>query len=173
MPIIARAMFRVSRSARAAIAVALLGTLLAGCAGGSAAPVSSSAGPTPSNAGPASPVPSGAGPVDPDAVACQEQVGAAKAVRNVVGAIKVGPVLPAGVAYFLLGARDTYAAPGVRDAGLAAARREVVAAIDDLDSQGKAKLPPGGDPLKDPVQLDPARVVAAVNAVDRECAGRI
>ena len=52
---------------------------------------------------------------------------------------------------------------------LAAARTELVAAIDDLDAQARALLPPGGSATRDPVQLDPTRILAAAAEIERLC----
>jgi hypothetical protein len=81
------------------------------------------------------------------------------------------PVLPAAVALLLLSPRETYATAGAQDRELSAATAEVVAGIDDLDAQGWALLPPGASPVEHAVQLDPSRLVAALDAVDRLCGG--
>jgi hypothetical protein len=107
----------------------------------------------------------------PDADACAGHAATAGTVRSIAAAAAEQPLLPASVALFLLDARATAQRP-VADPALAAARAEVVAAIDDLAAQGTAGLPPGGNPARDAVRLDTARLVAAVEAVERLCAGR-
>jgi hypothetical protein len=79
------------------------------------------------------------------------------------------PVLPAGVSLVLLGVRQTALTPGVQDPALAAAQVELVAAIDDLDAQGRRLIGPEGDAAQDAVQLDTARVMAALGEVERIC----
>ncbi|NMH91702.1 hypothetical protein HF519_08935, partial [Pseudonocardia bannensis] len=118
------------------------------------------------------PAPSAASaPVDPDAAACRRHAGTAETVRRTAATISAGPVLPAGVALVLLAPRGAYAGPQARNAMLAAAMAEVVAAIDDLDVQGGDRLPPGGNPAQDRVRLDATRTVAALEAVDQACTG--
>ena len=153
---------RAVRRAGTAATLALAGALLAGCGGG----VAPAPPPAPTVAPPVAPA------AEADAVACQRHGPASESVRRVAGAIQAGPVLPAGVALFLIGPREAYTMQGVRDVELAAAMAEVVAAIDELDAQGKALLPAGGDAANDKVQLDATRVVAALDAVERACATR-
>ena len=101
--------------------------------------------------------------------ACADYTTTVSTVRGIADALKRGPVLPAGVALFLIGPRDPAAAPGADDPQLIAARAELVAAIDDLDAQGRALLPAGGNPARDAVQLDPTRILAAVAEFERVC----
>jgi hypothetical protein len=143
---------------RALAAAALLGALAA-CGGPAGAPPPPI--PAPADA-PQVPAPS------PDEAVCAAHRATADTVRGIARAVEQGPVLPAGVALFLLDARNR-AAQGARDPELAAAQAELVAAIDDLDAQARALLPPDGNPARDAVQLDPTRVVAAVEAVERVC----
>lgn len=150
-----------STARRGAVALALLGALLAGCSSGTAA---TAAAPASASAAPV--------PADPDAAACRRHAAAAPEVRRVLGVVDAGPVLPAGVAFLLLAPRNAYATPGARDASVAAAMTEMVAAIDDLDAQGRTRLPAGGNPAGDKVQLDAARITAALETADRVCAGR-
>ncbi|WP_214367882.1 hypothetical protein [Pseudonocardia sp. H11422] len=159
-----------ARSRRAAVGLALLGALLAGCGrgeGGGADPASPA---SPAPATPAAPT-SAPVPDDPDAAACRRHAGTVETVRRTAGTISAGPMLPAGVALVLLAPRDAYAGPQARDAALTAAMTEVVDAIDDLDAQGRDRLPPGANPAQDKVQLDATRIVAALDAVDRACPG--
>ncbi len=101
--------------------------------------------------------------------ACRDGAKTAGTVRSIAAALQEGPVLPAGVALFLLDARVRAAAPGIDDPALLTAQTELVAAIDDLDAQGRALLPPGGSPAQNRVQLDPTRIVAAVAEIERVC----
>jgi hypothetical protein len=160
--------------------VVLVG-LLAGCGSGatdanppapssaaSAAPeVSAAAPPTGSSPGAAATPGPGAG--EP---ACADYTTTVSTIRGIADALKRGPVLPAGVALFLVGPRMRAAAPDAGDQQLTAARAELVAAIDDLDAQGRALLPAGGNPARDPVQLDPARILVAAAEFERLCSSR-
>jgi hypothetical protein len=151
-------------------AVALVG-LLAGCAGSAtpnapAGPAAPAPAPAPAPAlMPAAPPAAGT----PDATACADNATTVSTVRGIADALERGPVLPAGVTLFLMTPREKAAAPEVTDPRLRAARAEMVAAIDDLDAQGQALLPPGGDALRDPVQLNPARILAAVAELEHLC----
>ena len=138
-------------------AVALLaGVLLAGC-GDTTVPPAPAVSPTPP-------------PVGSDAAACRRHTDVVGHVRTLAGMIEAQPVLPAAVALLLLSPREAYATPGAQDPELVAALAEVVAAIDDLDAQGRALLPPDGNPAETAVQLDPTRVRAALDTVDLLCA---
>lgn len=130
------------------------------------------AGPAPAAPAPAvTPAPAATpAPVNPDAAACKDAPGTADTVRMIADTVKKGPVLPAAVALFLLDARQKAAAPGISDPALQAAQQQLVAAIDDLDAQGKAKLPPGGNPAADTVTLDMTKALAATAAVRKACA---
>jgi hypothetical protein len=139
------------------VAVALLaGVLLSGCGGAPGTPAPAVT-PTPS-------------PVGSDTAACRRHTEVGGHVRTLAGMIEAQPVLPAAVALLLLSPREAYSTPGAQDPALVAALAEVVAAIDDLDAQGKALLPPDGNPAETTVQLDASRVRAALDAVDRLCA---
>lgn len=120
--------------------------------------------------GTATPAPAPAGNLD-DTV-CAAHLGTAETVAGIAKAVEAGPVLPAGVALFLLDARTKAASTGISDPGLAAAQAELVAAIDDVDAQGKAAVPPGGNPAQNTVQLDIRRITAASAAVTVVCAAR-
>lgn len=155
--------------ALAGSAALVLLVVLGGC-GGSPAPPAVPAVPTGSAA---SAPPAGPPSVDPgrsaEDAACAANEKTANTVRGIAAALEKGPVLPAGVALFLLDARSRAAAAQLGDPELAAAHAELVAAVDDLDAQGEALLPPGGSPARDAVQLDAARVLAAVEQIDRLC----
>jgi hypothetical protein len=162
---------------RRRIAATVLPGLLAGLLLGCAAP-----GPA-SDTGPAAPMPApvagadaAAGPTDTTGRAeagggvCADHDNTVSTVRGVADALSSGPVLPAGVALFLTTPRARATVPGVADPALIAAGAELVAAIDDLDAQAVALLPPGGNVTRDPVQLDPTRIRAAAAELERLCA---
>jgi hypothetical protein len=138
---------------------AVLVGLLAGC--GAAAPAPAP-GPT------AAPAPAAAG-AEAGAPACANAPVTISTVRGIADALERGPVLPAGVELFLTGPREAAVAPDPSGPELAAARAELVAAIDDLDAQARALLPPGGNVTRDPVQLNPARILAAAAEIERLC----
>lgn len=161
--------------ARPLVVGAVLGVLV-GCAGADPAPgpAAPSAGtpppaaPAPASTPPAAP-PSGTAAGEPGCVDHERTV---SMVRGIADAVAQGPVLPAGVALFLLGPRTRAAAVSdSADPELVAARAELVAAIDELDAQGRAALPPGGDAARNPVQLDPTRILAAADELERLCSG--
>jgi hypothetical protein len=149
---------------RSVAAMALAAGLLAGCSSTPAPPAAPPPAPatTPPTTAPAT-------PTDPDVAACLRHEAAVGGVRSVIGAIEAGPVLPAAVALFLLGARQAYSTPGVADPELAAAMSEAAAAIDELDAQGRELLPEGGNATQDAVELDPTRIREAVAALEELC----
>jgi hypothetical protein len=147
-------------------AVALIG-VFAGCGGGGAATA-----PTPQAAVPDPPVATTPAAAAPTGGACADYDKTVSTVRGIADALRRGPVLPAGVDLFLLGPRAQAANPEDADPELVAARAELVAAIDDLDAQGRALLPPGGNAARDPVQLNPDRILAAAAVFERLCGGR-
>lgn len=141
------------------------------CSGSASPPAALPA--TPTTPAPVTPAPVSApvttAPVTPDVAACRSAPGTAVTVRDIAAAAGQGPVLPAAVDLFLLDARQKAAASGIADPALAAAEAGMVAAIDDLDAQGKAGLPPGGNPVRNAVKIDPTRALAAVVAVEKAC----
>jgi hypothetical protein len=139
------------------------GVLLAGCSAPAPAPTA------PSATGTGAPTSAAAGPDD---VACSADPSTADTIRGIAAVAQKEPVLPAAVALFLLDARQKAAAPGLTDPALIAAHAELVAAIDDLDAQGKAGLPPNGNAAQNKVQLDMKRILAAVDGVEKACAAR-
>jgi hypothetical protein len=140
---------------------AVLVGLLVGC--GAAAPA-----PAPAPGPTAAPAPAAAG-AEAGAPACANAPVTISTVRGIADALERGPVLPAGVELFLSGPREAAVAPDPSGPELAAARAELVAAIDDLDAQARALLPPGGNVTRDPVQLNPARILAAAAEIERLC----
>ncbi|MGQ0576876.1 MAG: hypothetical protein ACT4RN_22145 [Pseudonocardia sp.] len=140
----------------AALVLAAAAALLAGC-GSAPEPV---------------PVPPPAAALSPaDTDACARHGETARVLRREAQTYASMPVPPVRVALVLAATWEFYNAPGTQDPVLTAAMAEVAAAIGDLDAQGQAKLTPETT-LMDPVQLDPARTTAAVDAVDRVCAGQ-
>ncbi|GAA3230559.1 hypothetical protein GCM10017691_23640 [Pseudonocardia petroleophila] len=151
-------------------AIALVTTLaalsvLAGCSTAAPAPEA----PAPASAAPG---PSGAVAATPEDVVCEDYTDSQSVVRQAADAMTRMPVLPAGVAVLLLGARQVATTGGVTDPEIVAAQAELVAAIDDLDAQGREQLGPDGNAARDAVQLDAQRILAAVTEIERVCAGR-
>jgi hypothetical protein len=134
------------------------GLLLAGCSGAPAQPAPA-------------PVPDAvlARPAADDA-ACRRHEWTSELLRREADTYASMPVPPVRVALVLAATWEFYAKSGAQEPALLAAMNEVAAAIGDLDAQGRAKVPQGGT-LMDPVQLDVARTLAAVDAVDEACAG--
>jgi hypothetical protein len=132
--------------------------VLAGC--GTSTPAEPTRSPSPS-----------AAPL-PEEVVCEEYADTGSLVRTTAESLERQPVLPAAVALVLFDSRRIAATAGVLDPELQAAQAELVAAIDDLDAQGQALLGPGGNPAQTAVQLDAARILAAVTEIERVCAGR-
>lgn len=153
---------------RARIAAALVPlAVLAGCGGGSGpADPTVSPVPLPPSSAPAEPAAS------PEDRVCSEYGDDQSIVRRIADTLAQQPVLPAAIAIVLLDSRGIATTPGVTDPEILAAQQELIAAIDDLDAQGRALLPPGGNPAQDVVQLDAERILAAVTEIERVCAGR-
>jgi hypothetical protein len=158
-----------------ALGAAALGLALAGCGPSAPAPAAPSSAAPPPVAAPGSTAPGSAAPggtaaaVTPDEVVCADYRDRESLLRQTAEAVERMPVLPAGVGLVLLGVRQTALTPGVQDPALAAAQAELVAAIDDLDAQGRRLIGPEGNAAQDAVQLDTARVVAALGEVERIC----
>jgi len=136
---------------------------LAGCS----APAPPAPAPAPSTA--AAPTTTAA---NPDDLACSNDVGTADTIRGIAAVAQKQPVLPAAVALLLLDSRQKASGAGLTDPGLVLAQADLLAAIDDLDAQGKAGLPAGGNATEDKVKLDMTRVLAAVAGVEKACAAR-
>lgn len=148
------------------VGFALTAALLVGCGGAPDAPA-----PAPPLPPPAAPTSApAAAPADPDTVACLRHAATVDVIRNEIRAYEAAPVAAIRPALVLLAARQAYVVLGVQDRERALAVAEVINAIGDLDAQGKALVPPGGSDL-DLVQLDPTRIRAAMDALDRICAG--
>lgn len=147
-------------------AIALASTLaalgvLAGCSTAAPAPAPTTA-----------PAPASAAPATAEDVVCSDYTDSQSVVRQAADAMTRMPVLPAGVAVLLLGAREVATTGGVEDPEIVAAQTELVAAIDDLDAQGRALLGPDGNAAQDAVQLDATRIIAAVTEIERVCGAR-
>lgn len=153
---------------RATLACLAVGLTVAACSG--PGPSTPPAQPTDVASTSAAPVQTTVRAADGDTAACTSAPGTAETVRDIAATAGRGPVLPAAVDLFLLDARQEAAAPGITDPALRAAEAATVAAIDDLDAQGKAGLPPGGNPVRNAVRIDPSRALAAVVAVAKACA---
>ena len=152
---------------RARIAAALVPlAVLAGC-GGAPGPATPTASPVPLPPS-SSPAPA----VSPEERVCSEYGDDQSIVRRIANTLAQQPVLPAAIAIVLLDSRGIATTPGVTDPELLAAQMELIGAIDDLDAQGRALLPPGGNPAQDVVQLDGERILAAVTEIERVCAAR-
>jgi len=152
-----------NRGLRMGLVAAAVG-LLAGCAGQQA------------TAPPPKPSPSGfAGPGgaagDPDVALCRAYLGASGDARAPLSPMRTEAVLVPTVDFIELGANQM-ATRGARAHSplVAAAMREVVAAQEDLDIQGRARLPAGADLNGTTVMLNPDRLAAALNAADLACA---
>lgn len=151
----------------AAAALAAL-AVLAGC-GTEPAPA-----PAPPPATSTAPAPGAAPAQTPEEVVCADYTDTQSVVRQTAEAIERMPVLPAGVAVLLLGARQVAATTsGVADPEIVAAQTELVAAIDDLDAQGRALLGPDGNAAQDAVRIDAARLLAAVTEMERACGATV
>ena len=144
------------------LAVAALAGLLAGCGGPTPAP-------DPTAPAPATSAPAPSRGAEAGAPACADAFVTISTVRGIADALERGPVVPAGVELFLSGPRESAAAPDTAGPALTAARAEMVAAIDDIDAQAQAMLPPGGNATRDPVQLNPDRILAAAAEIERLC----
>jgi hypothetical protein len=163
---------RTRRRLAATVLPGLLAGLLLGCAAPDRAADIGSASPMPApvtRADAAGPTDT-AGRAEAGGGVCADHDNTVNTVRGVADALASGPVLPAGVALFLTTPRARATGPGAADPALIAVGAELVAAIDDLDAQGVALLPPGGNVTRDPVQLDPTRILAAAAELERLCA---
>ncbi|MDN5931838.1 MAG: hypothetical protein L0I24_12380, partial [Pseudonocardia sp.] len=118
------------------------------------------------------PPPSNAPAVSPEDRVCSEYLDDQSLVRRIATTAAQQPVLPAAIALVLLDSRGIATTPGVTDPELLAAQQELLAAIDDLAAQGRALLPPGGNPAQDTVKLDAERILAAVAEIERVCQAR-
>jgi hypothetical protein len=148
------------------LAGALVGlVLLAGCSGGAGGSAPPRAAGPPTGEGPTAPT-----LADQNTQLCHGYAVASGSARTPLDAMRGEAVLLPFIDLIELSteqaAQRASAAP---DPAVAAAMREVVAAIDDLDAQGRARLPAGTDPSKTTVRLDPGRLAGALDGADRAC----
>ena len=155
-------MTRPARHLLAASALAV--ALVTGCGTPQPAPEPA---PAPSSAPSAGPT--AAPGATPDEAVCAEYRTDESVLRRTVQAMQRMPVLPAGVNLVLLDVRRVAQTPGVQDPELVAAQAELVAAIDDLDVQGREGLGPEGNAVTDAVQFDTDRILAALTEIERVC----
>lgn len=117
----------------------------------------------------AAPAPSSG--ADSPAAQCAAVTGSEVGARQVVTTSATQAVLRPAVALVLLDLRDKALTASTSTAEpYAPAFTELVAAIDDVDAQAGAQLPPGADTTKTAVRVDGARLAAALDAVDAVCA---
>lgn len=102
------------------------------------------------------------------AQACDRHGQTAVISRQVVSSA-AEPVLASAPAFVLVGARQSATDAVAAVPSAAPVFGELVAAIDDLDAQATAQLPRGADGATTLVQLQPARLGAALDAVDALC----
>ena len=146
----------------AVLAVPLVG-LVGGC-GESRPPATPSTPPSPVAAPPAP-------TSDPDLALCRAYNSAAASARTPLDAMRTEAVLVPFVDYIELGSHEIAARAGAaRTPEVAGALRELAAAQEDLDAQGRANLPPGADLAKATVRVNPGRLAAALDATDKACA---
>lgn len=111
----------------------------------------------------------------PDAVAnvtlCQGYRHASASARTPLDAMGKQAVLLPFIDLIELATRQAAAsASAAPDPSVAGAMRELVSAVDEVDAQGQAQLPPGADPGQVLVRLNPARLAGALDGADRACA---
>lgn len=149
----------------AGVVAVAAGSALAGCAGGPGQPSAPQTRPSPS--GVAAP---GGAPGDPDVALCQAYLAASGDAHAPLPAMRTEAVLVPAVDFIELGANQI-ATKGTkaRSPIIAVAMREVDAAQEDLDAQGRAKLPANADLNSMTVLLNPDRLEAALNAADLAC----
>jgi hypothetical protein len=102
---------------------------------------------------------------------CTGYASVARGARTPLDAMRAGPVLSPFVALIELAPRQVAEqGKAATDPAVAGALAELAGALDELDAQGRAALPPGADLTKTPVRLDPTRLAAALDGADRACA---
>jgi hypothetical protein len=131
----------------------------------------SDAGPAPSARAPAAPA---TGPTPTDIGVCREFLSSVGSARAPVDAMRTEAVLSPFIALIELSPRQTAErGTSATDPAVADAMRAVMAAIDDLDAQAKARLPAGADPTVTTVRLDPNRLATALDSAERVCNAQI
>lgn len=161
------------RLAGTATALVIVAAAVSGCAGGGGGggdATAPTAVPTvaPTSA-PASEEPTSGAPA-PLQAACSRYDASHDTARQVVSAA-ASPILASGPAFFLITLRQVATDAISTVPTSAAVFTELQAAIDDLNKQASAALPPGADGTKTLVTVQPARLAAALEATDRLCAG--
>lgn len=112
----------------------------------------------------------GGAPGDPDVALCRAYVAVSGDARAPLTSMRTEAVLVPTVDFIELGANQTATrAAAARSPVIAAAMREVVAAQEDLDTQGHQKLPAGSDLNTMTVMLNPDRLAAALDAAELAC----
>jgi hypothetical protein len=105
------------------------------------------------------------------AMLCQGYQRASASARTPLDAMgKQAVLLPFIDLIELATRRAAVSASAAPDPAVAGAMRELVSAVDAVDAQGQAQLPPGADPGQVLVRLDPARLTGALDRADRACA---
>ncbi len=110
---------------------------------------------------------------DPTGAVCKAYAASASDARTPISAMREQAVLGPFIAVIELAPRQVaQQGASAGDPAVAAAMAELAAAIDGLDAQAKAALPPGADATATPVRIDPTRLAAALDAADKACASR-
>jgi hypothetical protein len=156
---------RWSRVVAAGVLAVTAGSLIAGCAGSPGQQQGAPARPSPPTlAGP------GGTPGDPDVALCRGYLAASGDAHAPLSAMRTEAVLMPTVDFIELGANQMATrAAGARSPMIAAAMRQVVAAQEDLDAQGRTKLPAGTGLNATTVRLNPDRLATALDGADRAC----
>jgi hypothetical protein len=101
---------------------------------------------------------------------CRTYLAASADARAPLPAMRTEAVLVPTVDFIELGTNQIATkGAGARSPVIAAAMREVLAAQEDLDTQGHQKLPAGADLNTTTVMLNPERLSAALDAADLAC----
>lgn len=166
----------VGTSAALALVVA---AVVSGCGGSSTPAAQTSAQPAPTLSAPTQPAAPSASPPSAGspsaapsgalAAACT-RYGTTHVIARQVADAAASPILASGPAFFLITLRQTATDAISSVPASAAVFTELRNAIDDLNGQASKALPPGADGAKTLVKLQPARLGAALDAVDTLCA---
>ena len=106
-----------------------------------------------------------------DLLLCRTYQAAEPSARAPLDAMRTEAVLVPFIDYIELGTRQIAAGGATaKTREVAAAMRELTAAIDDVDAQGHRGLPPGADLSEKAVKLNPDRLAAALDGASRACA---
>ena len=161
------------RVTTAVVLGAALAAVLSGCGGGgdSSSSSSSSTATTTSTAPAASSSAAPSAPSTALSTACTRYEGSRSTARQ-VAASAAKPILAAGPALFLINLRQVAVDAAASVPESAAVFTELSDSIDDLNNQATAAVPPGADAAKTLVTVQPARLSAALDAIDKLCAPR-